>query len=119
MDDTDNGSSSVPPSSPFARRLSFGAQAMRDVRGGSVGNGEGFNWSEALRTRAERAPSIGGISPIGGQGQHVASADHQRYHQRAASIASMEQPAREIPRQPKQNKPDFFQEKILRGDFMD
>ncbi|KAF4210864.1 hypothetical protein CNMCM8980_003166 [Aspergillus fumigatiaffinis] len=173
MDDTDNGSSSVPPSSPFARRLSFGAQAMRDVRGGSIGNGrypspgssvaggrrsttttspasannphalvvastnksfpqkdmsnkswrplgEGFNWSEALRTRAERAPSIGGISPVAGQSQqHVAPAEHQRYHQRAASIASMEQPAREIPRQPKQNKPDFFQEKILRGDFMD
>jgi hypothetical protein len=31
----------------------------------------------------------------------------------------MEQPVREIPKQPKQNKPDFFQEKILRGDFMD
>ncbi|KAF7170728.1 hypothetical protein CNMCM5623_003285 [Aspergillus felis] len=171
VDDTDNGSSSVPPSSPFARRLSFGAQAMRDVRGGSLGNGrytspgssvaggrrsttttspansppalvvastnksfpqkdmsnnswrplgEGFNWSEALRTRAERAPSIGGISPIAGQSQqHVATPEHQRYHQRAASIASMEQPAREIPKQPKQNKPDFFQEKILRGDFMD
>ncbi|GFF56262.1 hypothetical protein IFM46972_10467 [Aspergillus udagawae] len=173
VDDTDNGSSSVPPSSPFARRLSFGAQAMRDVRGGSIGNGrypspgssvaggrrsrtttspasansppalvvastnksfpqkdmsnnswrplgEGFNWSEALRTRAERAPSIGGISPIAGQSQqHVATAEHQRYHQRAASIASMEQPAREIPKHPKQNKPDFFQEKILRGDFMD
>jgi hypothetical protein len=32
----------------------------------------------------------------------------------------MDQPAREMPKQPKQNnKPDFFQEKILRGDFMD
>jgi hypothetical protein len=31
----------------------------------------------------------------------------------------METPGRELPRQPKQNKPDFFQEKILRGDFMD
>jgi hypothetical protein len=172
MDDTDNGSSSVPPSSPFTRRLSFGAQAMRDVRGGSIGNGrypspgssvaggrrsttttspasanttpplvvastnksfpqndksnkswrplgEGFNWSEALRTRAERAPSIGGISSIAGQSPQAATPEHQRYHQRAASIATMEPPAREIPKQPKQNKPDFFQEKILRGDFMD
>lgn len=141
------------PHSQFARRVSFGAQALREARGGSLGNGrnypppsvvgprrspppgsaivstrspasistspqdersnasrqilgEGFNWSEALRSRAERAPSLGGPP-------------RQNGHQRAASIASMEQPGREIPRQPKQNKPDFFQEKILRGDFMD
>lgn len=32
----------------------------------------------------------------------------------------MEQPTREIPKQPRQQeKPDFFQEKILRADFMD
>lgn len=143
-EDADGGS----PNSPFARRVSFGAQALRDARSGSIGNGrvppgslsagarpsarspasiatspqdersnasrrvgEGFNWSEALRTRAERAPSISGpISPAQAR---------QPSHQRAASIASMEQPLREIPKQPKQNKPDFFQEKILRGDFMD
>ncbi|KAJ5463611.1 hypothetical protein N7475_008555 [Penicillium sp. IBT 31633x] len=145
------------PNSQFARRVSFGAQALRDARAGSTGNGrnhpppsvvarsppagsaiistrssasistspldersnasrrpigEGFNWSEALRSRAERAPSFGGpVSPQAGQ--------RNGYHQRAASIASMEQPGREMPRQPKQNKPDFFQEKILRGDFMD
>ncbi|QQK47745.1 hypothetical protein Pdw03_5380 [Penicillium digitatum] len=94
------------PNSQFGRRVSFGAQALRDARAGSIGNGEGFNWSEALRSRAERAPSLGGpVSPQAAQ--------------RAASIASMEQPSREMPRQPKQNKPDFFQEKILRGDFMD
>lgn len=141
------------PNSQFARRVSFGAQALRDARGGSIGNGrnhpppsvvgprrspppgsaivstrspasistspqdersnasrqilgEGFNWSEALRHRAERAPSISGPP-------------RQTGHQRASSIASMETPSREMPRQPKQNKPDFFQEKILRGDFMD
>jgi hypothetical protein len=100
------------PNSPFARRVSFGAQALREARAGSIGNGEGFNWSEALRNRAERAPSIGGpVSP-------AQSARHP-HHQRAASIATMEQPVRDMPRQPKQNKPDFFQEKILRGDFMD
>lgn len=100
------------PNSPFARRVSFGAQALREARAGSISNGEGFNWSEALRTRAERAPSIGGpVSP-------AQSARHPT-HQRAASIATMEQPVREMPRQPKQKKPDFFQEKILRGDFMD
>ncbi|CAG7953727.1 unnamed protein product [Penicillium salamii] len=139
------------PNSQFARRVSFGTQALRDARGGSIGTGrapppsvvgprrspppgsaivatrspasistspqdersnasrqilgEGFNWSEALRSRAERAPSLSG--------------PRQNGHHRATSIASMETPSRDMPRQPKQNKPDFFQEKILRGDFMD
>lgn len=170
-EDAEGSSAGATPSSPFARRLSFGAQALRDARSGSIGNGrlppgpsvagprrtassaggvsgyrtrspaasistsppdersnasrrlgEGFNWSEALRSRAERAPSFSGpVSPSGHgpvspSGQ---SAARQSGHQRAASIASMEQPVREIPKQPKQNKPDFFQEKILRGDFMD
>ncbi|KAJ5154063.1 uncharacterized protein N7500_009502 [Penicillium coprophilum] len=154
----DEQGSGTSPNSQFGRRVSFGAQALRDARAGSIGNGrnypppsavgprrsppagsalattrssaststspldgtnasrrplgEGFNWSEALRSRAERAPSIGG--PVSPQ-----AAQRSGYHQRAASIASMEQPSREMPRQPKQNKPDFFQEKILRGDFMD
>lgn len=160
-DDGEASSPGVTPSSPFARRVSFGAQALREARAGSIGNGryppqsslagarrtastaaghsppsrspasasssavplekrsnasrrpgEGFNWTEALRHRAERAPSIGG--PVSPQ-----NPSRQAGHQRAASIATMEQPLREIPKQPKQNKPDFFQEKILRGDFMD
>ncbi|PYH97000.1 hypothetical protein BO71DRAFT_151988 [Aspergillus ellipticus CBS 707.79] len=175
MEDSENGPPSAAPNSPFTRRLSFGAQALRDARGGSIGNGrypspaspvvggrrytssyvgtsissptgsipastnkvfpqsdgsnpswrqigEGFNWSEALRTRAERAPSLSVVSPNTTQNQNMGNMGPQGYqahHQRAASIASMEQPAREIPKQPKQNKPDFFQEKILRGDFMD
>ncbi|BAE60236.1 hypothetical protein F9C07_6997 [Aspergillus flavus] len=172
IEDNENGPPSVTPTSPFARRVSFGAQALRDVRGGSTGNGrypspwspvagrrsnaspasstsintttvsvaatthkvisendrsnpswrplgEGFNWSEALRTRAERAPSIGNNSSNTPQAQHTANPAQSGQHQRAASIASMEQPAREMPKQPRQNKPDFFQEKILRGDFMD
>lgn len=173
MEDNENASPSTTPSSSFARRVSFGANALRDARAGSMGNGkfpssvsdrdrrssiyspnrsppsavspsasassnkpmplnersdlswrqpgEGFNWSEALRNRAERdrAPSLGGgHSPPLPQGQHVGAGNH--HHQRSASIASMEQPAKEIPKRPKQDKkPDFFQEKILRGDFMD
>ncbi|KAF7716785.1 Uncharacterized protein PECH_006792 [Penicillium ucsense] len=108
-----SASGGVTPGSPFSRRLSFGAQALREARAGSIGNGEGFNWTEALRYRAERAPSIGGSSVSPPQVSRQAS------HQRAASIATMEQPVREMPKQAKQNKPDFFQEKILRGDFMD
>ncbi|KAF9884111.1 hypothetical protein FE257_002283 [Aspergillus nanangensis] len=170
-EDGENGASNA--TSPFARRVSFGAQALREARGGSLGNGrypsptspiyrghrnpsstssssplysppsstaasthkalpqndrsnpswralgEGFNWSEALRTRAERAPSIGTISPNAPSGPQAGSMSSSSNHHRAASIATMEPPAREMPKHPKQKKPDFFQEKILRGDFMD
>lgn len=188
VDDND-ASPANNPTSPFARRVSFGAQALRDVRGGGgngTGNGrypssgssplatsrhpvsstsstyanddpssslsssspsstaagistnklknersdrswrplgEGFNWSAALRTRAERAPSIGGSFPASAQPQPLMNQtdlnNSQAYHQRAASIAIMEQPTRELPKEPRQKKPDFFQEKILRADFMD
>jgi hypothetical protein len=36
-------------------------------------------------------------------------------HQRAKSVAIMEPPVREMPKQPKQ--PDAMQERILKGDF--
>ncbi|KAJ9190727.1 hypothetical protein DTO164E3_8618 [Paecilomyces variotii] len=96
--------------SPFARRFSFGAQALRD----KTGNGEAFNWSESLRTRAERAPSLGASSPPMNLDRSPAGGHH-----RSASIASMDFPARETPKQPRRKTPDFFQEKILRADFMD
>jgi hypothetical protein len=34
-------------------------------------------------------------------------------------MSIIEEPTREMPKQSKHNKPDFFQEKILRADFMD
>lgn len=172
------------PATPFARRLSFGARALRDVRqgSGSVGNpngrpsthkaspptggrgrglsslsnslptsapllhsssppgrssrrsisissvwphtiaenvedypeyehsltwsstGEGYNFAENLRSRAERG-SISGPS----------SMSSIPTHQRAKSVAIMEPPVREMPKQPKQ--PDAMQERILKGDF--
>jgi hypothetical protein len=116
----EDGDASFPTnSSPFARRFSFGAQALREVRsGGSTGNGDRFNWSEALRTRAERAPSFGGLYPAPGA-QQGSPNTADAHHHRAASIAIMEQPTQETPRPARKNKPDFFQEKILRADFMD
>jgi hypothetical protein len=173
------------PATPFARRLSFGARALRDVRqsSGSVGNpngrpsvhkvsspptgrgrglsslsrslpsassllvsplspgssrshsisfprppsiaehvtehydhgfanglltssltGEGYNFAENLRSRAERG-SMSGPPPM-------LSANT---HQRAKSVAIMEPPVREMPQQPK--VPDAMQERILKGDF--
>lgn len=173
------------PASPFARRVSFGAQALRDVRSGSASTngryaaplstsagrnrktssasmstvpppgssnaapaasthnnypkseksnpssrqtGEGFNWTEALRNRAERRPSISGMPPTSPQTQHAAPASgnaaatsQNQHQQRSASVATMEEPVKEMPKQPKQQqqKPDFFQEKILKADFME
>ncbi|KAK3059547.1 hypothetical protein LTS18_010578 [Coniosporium uncinatum] len=111
--------------SPFARRLSFGARALRDVRA-SNGNGnlngrhsvakaspptakgrgsgsEGFNFAENMRTRAERTS----ISS--------ASIPSPQTHQRAKSVAILEPPVREMPKVGK--PPDAFQERILKGDF--
>lgn len=138
------------PTSPFVRRMSFGARALRDVKTGTgTGNvngrvsmnsvpasskkrrglfschsstdrslrkvsnhsakrlGEGFNWSEQLRSRAERTSNAGlpastpGATPV--------------EHQRTASAPQVGPPIKEIPKAPK--VPDHFQERILKGDF--
>ncbi|MCJ1262819.1 hypothetical protein MMC22_002689 [Lobaria immixta] len=137
------------PTSPFARRMSFGARALRDVKTGTgnvngrvsmnsascppvkgrvlssshtstseifgkVSNhsakrsGEGFNWSEQLRSRAERSSSAAGplASPPGVSPGH---------HQNTTSAAPVEPPIKEMPKGPK--VPDHFQERILKGDF--
>ena len=140
------------PSSPFARRMSFGARALRDVRTGngnfngrasinclasspsahrrdlssshtststseypkrqsnavSQRSGEGFNWSDQLRSRAERSSSI--TSPTSPPAPIA-----PRQHQRAVSTTVMEAPVKEMPKAPK--APDHFQERILKGDF--
>jgi hypothetical protein len=76
--------------------------------------GEGFNWSENLRSRAERTASIAGPSGGGGVGLPLGSNNHSR----AKSVATMEAPVREMPTQPRASKkPDHFQERILKGDF--
>ena len=72
----------------------------------SSSTGEGYNFAENLRSRAERGSMSGAppmLSPGGGT------------HQRAKSVAIMEPPAREMPKQPK--VPDAMQERILKGDF--
>ncbi|RYO58109.1 hypothetical protein AA0116_g8025 [Alternaria tenuissima] len=101
--------SSSNPATPFVRRLSFGARAMRDVRqsNGGVGNpnGEGYNFAENLRSRAERG-SISGPSGM--------LSPSPPTHQRAKSVTIMEPPAREMP---KPKVPDAMQERILKGDF--
>lgn len=155
--------SSATPSTPFARRVSFGARAMMDIRnsnGQSQTNGrsppsnpsssvgrsgsnrgsisardtkgrgvsfvtvpsssfshcpqaeltlfaEGFNWSENLRNRAERSSNVG----LPGSTTPTGTSPHQR----AKSVAVMEPPILETPKE--QKRPDHFQERILKGDF--
>lgn len=67
--------------------------------------GQGFDFAENLRTRAERS-SVTGAS---------AAPQSPPLHQRAKSVTVMEPPVQEMPKQPK--RPDAFQERILKGDF--
>ncbi|KAF2499814.1 hypothetical protein BU16DRAFT_284103 [Lophium mytilinum] len=110
FEDDPTPSASSNPTTPFGRRLSFGARALRDVRtgNGNIGNsnGDGFNLAENLRSRAERS-SISGA--------HNIPQPSAAQHHRAKSVTIMEPPAREMPKQPK--VPDAFQERILKGDF--
>jgi hypothetical protein len=193
FEDIDIAPSSSLPATPFGRRLSFGARALRDVRtgsvtspngnggsgggggGGSSGNGnprpsvskastssstsrstpptaksnhgrglssfstslmrssslsskhvtedpsltgassaftagQGFDFAENLRSRAERG-SISTASGLGGGGGGMPSPP---LHHRAKSVAT-ESPTQAVPKQPR--VPDPIQERMLRGDF--
>lgn len=174
------------PTTPFARRMSFGNPAMRNVRGPpgtSPNNGrpsppsrrssargpsspptstsvsgfswqakrnsqasiatspraasdkfsvsvrpdQGFNWSEQLRSRAESI-AAGAARPVGlsaspPRGNPVSGgvppAPQQSTspgHDRAKSVSDMSAPPVQTPK-PRPQKPDHFQERILKGDF--
>ncbi|KAG8421527.1 hypothetical protein J3458_003400 [Metarhizium acridum] len=116
------GSARTAPNTPFVRRMSFGASAMRGYRpgGNSPGNDQqGFNWSEQLRSRAESSVSAGPRASFSLASSPPRGASH---HDRAKSVSDMMQPPVQTPppaQQPKQEprKPDAFQERILKGDF--
>ena len=135
------------PTSPFGRRLSFGARAYQEARlkaGNDNGksassssaqgrglsssqkspsdhakrlsnqfnqrSGEGFKWSEQLRSRAERSSSITspttaspGVSP--------------REPPKSVMTAEAQSTAQQQPVKWERPKPDAFQERILKGDF--
>jgi hypothetical protein len=126
--DDDEGRSN--PTTPFTRRMSFGAQALRSVRTGSspgtAGDGA-FNWSEQLRSRAESTVSQSqrptfSTSPSTRQTFNPTSTSST--HERAKSVQDMptppiampSAPAQQAPR-PVRKQPDAFQERILKGDF--
>ncbi|WAO96941.1 Hypothetical protein NCS54_01463800 [Fusarium falciforme] len=79
---------------------------------------QGFNWSEQLRSRAESA--VTGARPS----FSLTSGSPPRrssIHDRATSVSDLPQPpsqaAIERPKQQERQKPDTFQERILKGDF--
>ncbi|KAK5110831.1 hypothetical protein LTR62_005542 [Meristemomyces frigidus] len=134
------------PATPFARRMSFGAQALREVRsssGSGGGGGTGQNgtspttaansapakaqngtissrdskgrgsadfWNENMRNRAQRTSMVGASPEVPQLAQQPLPS-----HTRTQSVAVMESPPREIPKM--QQRPDHFQERILKGDF--
>ncbi|KAK2769417.1 hypothetical protein CKAH01_01024 [Colletotrichum kahawae] len=114
------------PTTPFTRRMSFGAQAMRNLRtgGGSPGsNDQGFNWSEQLRSRAES--SVQGPRPSFSFGSGLSTSPPRGMpngnHDRTKSVSDMPAPPAQAaamkPKVPERPKPDAFQERILKGDF--
>ncbi|KAF2094048.1 hypothetical protein NA57DRAFT_60697 [Rhizodiscina lignyota] len=124
------------PTSPFARRLSFGARALRDVRTGSGSGGGGGNNANGRpsvihTTASDRKPTVSPPTAKGREGFNFAENMRARaergsvsngvgvpsppMHGRAKSVAVMEPPVREMPVNTR--KPDQFQERILKGDF--
>ncbi|KAI6328073.1 hypothetical protein MCOR14_011611 [Pyricularia oryzae] len=113
------------PATPFTRRMSFGTQAMRNMRTGrgtSPGtNDQGFNWSEQFRSRAES--TVTGSRPQFSFGSSVGTSPPRPggvgpQHDRAKPISEMPAPPAQTPQaRSEPRKPDAFQERILKGDF--
>jgi len=152
IEEGDAAPPSTSPSSPFGRRLSFGARALRDSRAGNSNNngrssinsstspavskgrvvsssqasagdyakrlsnqfharsGEGFTWSEQLRSRAERSSSI--TSPSSAVPPAPVCEPP-----RSAPLVAPEPPTKTPPAKRERQVPDHFQERILKGDF--
>lgn len=94
-------SSSQASAGDYAKRLSNQFHAR---------SGEGFTWSEQLRSRAERSSSIS--SPIG-----AAPPASPCEPPRSAPLAAPEPPPQKPPAKKERQVPDHFQERILKGDF--
>jgi len=120
--DDEDGPVRGSPQTPFARRLSFGAQAFRAARGGGVspgGSNESYNWPEQLRSRAES-------SHTSRSSFSMPSSAAVRSHERAKSVAETPRPMPPVSgglgagtqhQSSIQKKPDAFQERMLKGDF--
>jgi hypothetical protein len=103
-------------------------RAASDKFSVSVRPDQGFNWSEQLRSRAESI-AAGAARPVGLSaspphgntvGGGAAPAPRQQSispgHDRTKSVSDMAAPPVQTPK-PRPQKPDHFQERILKGDF--
>lgn len=101
-------------------------RSASDLKPASARPDQGFNWSEQLRSRAESIasgaarPSVSYISaspPRGNPGAGGPSAPNvSPRHDRTKSVSEMPAPPAQAPK-PRPQKPDHFQERILKGDF--
>jgi len=115
--DDDDGPGRSAPTTPFARRMSFGG-ALRGP-GRSPGTaGEGFSWSEQIRSRAESSVSQSQRPSFSTSANAPKIAQS---HERTKSVSEMPTPPMAVPppapARPERKKPDAFQERILKGDF--
>ncbi|EAQ92865.1 hypothetical protein CHGG_01100 [Chaetomium globosum CBS 148.51] len=91
----------------------------------SARSDQGFNWSDQLRSRAESTvasgprPSFSLGSGLGGSPPRAGPipAPSSPRHDRAKSVSDMPAPPAQPPRPRGPQKPDAFQERILKGDF--
>lgn len=96
-----------------------------DLCSPSARSDQGFNWSDQLRSRAEstlasgQRPSFSFASGVSASppraGPHPAAVSPR--HDRAKSVSDMPAPPAQPPRARAPQKPDPFQERILKGDF--
>jgi hypothetical protein len=102
-------------------------RAASDLISVSARPDQGFNWSEQLRSRAESI-AAGASRPVGlsaspPRGNSVSTAAPPQpqqsaspRHDRAKSVSDMAAPPVQAVK-PRPQKPDHFQERILKGDF--
>lgn len=96
-----------------------------DLCSPSARSDQGFNWSEQLRSRAESTvtsgsrPSFSFASGLNASPPraHPIPAPTSPRHDRARSVSDMPAPSAQPPRSRAPQKPDPFQERILKGDF--
>ena len=113
-----NGRSPVDSTSPVVQdrgvpssQASAGDYAKRLSNQFNQRSGEGFSWSEQLRSRAERSSSL--TSPIAGTSP-ISAREPPRTAPMAPAQPS-QTPPKPVKREPR--VPDAFQERILKGDF--
>jgi len=121
--DDDDG---PPVTTPFARRMSraaeevlSGTNALRKI--GSPGtNGEGFNWSEQIRSRAESSVSSAGRPSFSNPSTAAdKSPPPAAIHERAKSVSqiSKQPPPPQTLKERIYSKPDEIGERMLKGDY--